>query len=497
VLSRVLWRKKRLRGSRAQKRLGGVRSSQSAWYEGSGVIRLVHYTTQEYFERTKQQWFPDAEAKIARACIAYLALKDTSSLPYDLYKYAAQNWGDHARQASDTQGQVLDFLQLPRHVKRITLFLDINDRFDPVLHGRGWIDMTTGLHLAAYFGLEAAAIALLQQGFDPAARTILDETPLMAAAGKGHDAIVKILIENHATTTAVDLIGYTAVHHAVKGGNDSTVRLLLSDDAIMASSDELLTDDVDLVNSRHQTPLHIAAERGHIAVVKLLLEAKAMVDPLDYNNCQPLWFAAWKGHEVIVEILLAYGAPVNDPVLVTPPLGAAAYNGNAAIVKLLLDPGADINAFDVGSQRTALYHAANYPRYAIIELLLEAGAKVDIPDIDGKTAIMCITSNGDSGIPIVQHLLHHGADINVLNSHRQSTLWYVAQKGQPLTLQLLLEAGANPNFEESPLAAARKSLSDYEKRHEDSEHDPRDPYREEYRQQYRDCIKILLEAGAR
>jgi ankyrin repeat protein len=243
--------------------------------------------------------------------------------------------------------------------------------------------------------------------------------------------------------------------------------------------------------------LHIAAERGHIAVVKLLLEAKAMVDPLDYNNCQPLWFAAWKGHEVIVEILLAYGAPVNDPVLVTPPLGAAAYNGNAAIVKLLLDPGADINAFDVGSQRTALYHAANYPRYAIIELLLEAGAKVDIPDIDGKTAIMCITSNGDSGIPIVQHLLHHGADINVLNSHRQSTLWYVAQKGQPLTLQLLLEAGANPNLEESPLAAARKSLSDYEKRHEDSEHDPRDPYREEYRQQYRDYIKILLEAGAR
>jgi ankyrin repeat protein len=494
----VLWRKKGLRGSPAQKRLEGVRSSQSAWYEGSGVIRLVHYTTQECFERTKQQWFPDAEAKIARACIAYLALKDTSSLPYcDLYKYAAQNWGDHARQASDTQGQVMDFLQLPRHVKRITLFLDINDRFDPVLHGRDWIDMTTGLHLAAYFGLEAAAIALLQQGFDPAARTILDETPLMAAAGKGHDAIVKILIENHATTTAVDLIGYTAVHHAVKGGNDSTVRLLLSDDAIMASSDELLTDDVDLVNSRHQTPLHIAAERGHIAVVKLLLEAKAMVDPLDYNNCQPLWFAAWKGHEVIVEILLAYGAPVNDPVLVTPPLGAAAYNGNAAIVKLLLDPGADINAFDVGSQRTALYHAANYPRYAIIELLLEAGAKVDIPDIDGKTAIMCITSNGDSGIPIVQHLLHHGADINVLNSHRQSTLWYVAQKGQPLTLQLLLEAGANPNLEESPLAAARKSLSDYEKRHEDSEHDPRDPYREEYRQQYRDCIKILLEAGAR
>jgi hypothetical protein len=26
--------------------------------EESGIIRLVHYTTQEYFERTQRQWFP-------------------------------------------------------------------------------------------------------------------------------------------------------------------------------------------------------------------------------------------------------------------------------------------------------------------------------------------------------------------------------------------------------------------------------------------------------
>ena len=34
--------------------------------EESGIIRLVHYTTQEYFERTQKDWFLDAETNITR-----------------------------------------------------------------------------------------------------------------------------------------------------------------------------------------------------------------------------------------------------------------------------------------------------------------------------------------------------------------------------------------------------------------------------------------------
>jgi hypothetical protein len=41
--------------------------------EESGIIRLVHYTTQEYFERTQKHWFPDAEASITKTCITYLS----------------------------------------------------------------------------------------------------------------------------------------------------------------------------------------------------------------------------------------------------------------------------------------------------------------------------------------------------------------------------------------------------------------------------------------
>ena len=40
--------------------------------EESNIIRLVHYTTQEYFERTRREWLPDAETDIASTCILFV-----------------------------------------------------------------------------------------------------------------------------------------------------------------------------------------------------------------------------------------------------------------------------------------------------------------------------------------------------------------------------------------------------------------------------------------
>ncbi|KAJ9133458.1 Ankyrin repeat domain-containing protein 50 [Pleurostoma richardsiae] len=78
----------------------------------SGIIRLVHYTTQEYFERTRARWFPDAEAEMTTTCITYLSFSAFASGPCSdlwtyqarlhsnpLYEYAARSWGVHARNA--------------------------------------------------------------------------------------------------------------------------------------------------------------------------------------------------------------------------------------------------------------------------------------------------------------------------------------------------------------------------------------------------------------
>ena len=41
--------------------------------EESNIIRLVHYTTQEYFERTQNQWLPNAKLEITTICVTYLS----------------------------------------------------------------------------------------------------------------------------------------------------------------------------------------------------------------------------------------------------------------------------------------------------------------------------------------------------------------------------------------------------------------------------------------
>ena len=44
--------------------------------EESGIVRLVHYTTQEYFDRRWKMWFPNAETNIATTCVVYLSFND-------------------------------------------------------------------------------------------------------------------------------------------------------------------------------------------------------------------------------------------------------------------------------------------------------------------------------------------------------------------------------------------------------------------------------------
>jgi hypothetical protein len=53
--------------------------------EESDIIRLVHYTTQEYSERTWVSWFPNAQRDIATTCVTYLLFNtfETGFFPTD------------------------------------------------------------------------------------------------------------------------------------------------------------------------------------------------------------------------------------------------------------------------------------------------------------------------------------------------------------------------------------------------------------------------------
>jgi hypothetical protein len=52
----------------------------------SNIFRLVHYTTHDYFERTRKTWFPDAEKDITETCITCLSFDSFSGLKAKLVK---------------------------------------------------------------------------------------------------------------------------------------------------------------------------------------------------------------------------------------------------------------------------------------------------------------------------------------------------------------------------------------------------------------------------
>ncbi|KAF7590226.1 hypothetical protein BBP40_003110, partial [Aspergillus hancockii] len=67
--------------------------------------------------------------------------------------------------------------------------------------------------------------------------------------------------------------------------------------------------NVNVRNSRGQTPLHIAAQNGQLGVVRLLLASQQIdVDARDQQGSTPLHMASEKGHVEVVQLLVANGA---------------------------------------------------------------------------------------------------------------------------------------------------------------------------------------------
>jgi ankyrin repeat protein len=104
-----------------------------------------------------------------------------------------------------------------------------------------------------------------------------------------------------------------------------------------------------------------------------------------YRNT-PLIYAAWKGHVKVVRVLLEDGANVDTAnAYRSTALHAAAESGHLDVCRLLLDWGAKVNRLNRW-QFTPLHLAALLGHLSVVELLVERGADVSVKDEDGRTA---------------------------------------------------------------------------------------------------------------
>jgi hypothetical protein len=184
----------------------------------SNIIRLVHYTTQEYFERNQVTWFPNAQTDIAMTCVTYLSFNafETGFCPTDeefearlqlnlLYDYAARNWGHHARAAStEVEQLILGLLESEAKVSAANQAILASKSYSwDSGYSQRVLRQMTGVHVAAYFGLREAIMALLKNGHDLDTKDNGGRTPLSWATEKGHEAVVKLLLEKGADNSQI------------------------------------------------------------------------------------------------------------------------------------------------------------------------------------------------------------------------------------------------------------------------------------------------------
>ena len=173
----------------------------------------------------------------------------------------------------------------------------------------------TPLYWAAREGHEAVVKALIEAGADVNKAKNDGETPLYMAASNGHEAVVKALIEAGADVNKADDDGWTPLYMAAANGHEAVVKALIEAgaDVNKARDDGGRRCTLPLQRprgggqgadrgrrgrqqggQRRQTPLYMAAQEGHEAVVKALIEAGADVNKADDDGETPLYMAASK-----------------------------------------------------------------------------------------------------------------------------------------------------------------------------------------------------------
>lgn len=176
-------------------------------------------------------------------------------------------------------------------------------------------------------------------------------------------------------------------------------------------------------------PIDEAAAGRHLAVVKLLVQRGAAIDPPpNADVISPLAWAAHNGDLPMMQYLIAHGAKV-DGVTRTgnTPLALAARNGQIPAAQLLLADGANVNAANRGGG-TPLIMAAGHGRSAMVRFLLARGAQVNAVTLSGGTALRAAAAYGDVGT--VNALIAAGGDLHRRDSWGMIPLSWAWKNGK-------------------------------------------------------------------
>ncbi|KAK6933368.1 PGG domain [Dillenia turbinata] len=237
----------------------------------------------------------------------------------------------------------------------------------------------------------------------------------------------------------VNLKGETALHVAAREGHIDVVKALVAGAKALNEELEIGTgavrDLLGVANNKKNTALHEAVRNRHLEVAKFLLEEDSEF-PYEGNDAgeTPLYMAAERGHaELVHAILEACKLPAHDGPMGRTALHAAVLwndKGNPFLVK-----EADEHGW------TPLHWAAYFDSSMIIIQLLQHDESVAyLKDKEGKTALHVAATRGS--MHSLKELITKCPDcIEMVDENGRNALHAAVEKGQNSVIDYIL---ANP-----------------------------------------------------
>ncbi|RYP56732.1 hypothetical protein DL771_011671 [Monosporascus sp. 5C6A] len=128
------------------------------------------------------------------------------------------------------------------------------------------------------------------------------QSPLHLAAQKGHDRIVRVLLQHESDCNERDSDGLTPLFHAIIGGHEDVVTSLV----------EHGRTQIDGADDQGHTALHLAVLHRQEGMLKVLLKHcegnQVLINSYDSAGRTPLHTAVDTGFEAGVRVLLEHGA---------------------------------------------------------------------------------------------------------------------------------------------------------------------------------------------